>query len=332
MDATFEHKSISGIGDYLNALNHALYLCDLLRLNYLHTPSTLPIRTGHPSIDAFLGLNHLPPIPERTEDCYELTMYQGYSSVAEDNSWVSRYADHQRIKIVFATSDYEHGSFFSKVRRDKKMFGYHKTLTNALVNSQLYSRYRHLKTSSNSSSTKRLLLHVRRGDVALTPLRLIAQKYSIADFTDAYYYPIAGEIIRGLPSDFTNLHQAHRIISNDAYLKALDEASSGSGPLDIILVSDGYTQASEHIARIMKKKGFSNVSSSDVELILNQNLAPLAEKATLSIIGETSCNLELSLVEFLLADHIIHGPSCFPMSIRRMTGVEEPALTALTQS
>jgi hypothetical protein len=333
MDATFEHKSISGIGDYLNALNHALYLCDLLRLSYLHTPSQLPIRTGHPSIDAFLGINHLPAISERTEDWEELTMYQGYSSIAEGNSWVSGFAGHQRIKIVFAPSDYQHGSFFSEVRRNNKMFGYHKSLTTALVNSQMYSRYRHLKTGLNSSSAKRLLLHVRRGDVALTPLRLIAQEYSIKDFTDAYYYPITGEIIHGLPSDFSNLHQSHRIISNDAYLKALDETIASSNPLDVILVSDGYTQASKHIAKIvMQKKGLSNVHPGDVELLLNQNLAPLTEKATLSLIGETSCNLELSLVEFLLADHVIHGPSCFPMSIRRMTGVEDPALKALAQS
>jgi hypothetical protein len=333
MDATFEHNSISGIGDYLNALNHALHLCDLLKLAYQHSPSKLPVRTGHPSIDIFLGLSHLPVLSENAEDWEELTMHEGYSLVAKGISELAGFVDYQRVKIVFASSDYQYGSFFSEVRRNNQIFGYHKKLRAALMSSQMYSQYQHHASTTSPSGSKRIILHVRRGDVALTPLRPIAQEYSIEDFTDTYYYPITGQIIHDLPSDFSGLHQSHRIISNEAYLKALDEAISTAKLSEVVLVSDGYTQASKHLAKIiMAKSGLDNIKPEDVEFILNQNLAPLEGRASLSIIGETPRNLELSLIEFLLADHVIHGPSCFPMSIRRMAGVEEPILTSIPHS
>ena len=164
---------------------------------------------------------------------------------------------------------------------------------------------------------KVLLVHVRRGDIAIADMNALSREGLVnhsLEHNDKLIYALDGRLYT--QEDISSSAHRYRYVNADKYRQALLNFLHGKSRNDylVVLVSDGHDRLIRRIAESSDIK--LQCSMTDLEKYFANELEDLVGLSDISFIGEQEDNLLATVRYIMMAQVILHGPSSMAVNLK----------------
>jgi hypothetical protein len=309
----------AGLGDMLYQINTFFWCCDTLdvepSINYDIASIKHRNLTSGITITEFVGIDSL--LEHTNQKDTEITVpYSEFLTWAKDQLPVDRGQSNDPVFVKYAQGEfeYDHDFLFSKTNVLKTRFyglTAHPKLQKAIINSPLAKKVRS-STRTNRKGKKRLLVHVRRGDVAIAKADLLKELLKNKNTDDLFVHYSGFHKKEAINSSNRQRHTSTK--KTLKALKALNNLDIDISTYHITFASDGFTRLSDHLHNKYKNAFEEGVKKEDILHALDHDFNDLTKMADQCIIGEGDKLLFQTLTAAISADIIVsHVPHLFKL-------------------